>query len=419
MVFRGVLAPLLLASSASAIRMSTDDVEETLPFQHTFCNPFSSLPDKVYRMELSVGENQHIIMEMTRKADDIKLRMVGGHYNVWLPQGVSNAHEHDMVWEHASVPPLVFDVTFDMLRDIRYLRRARFGHGAPGALEVQWISGQVSQFAGGVWYPPQATLDSAKAHCVANGTGVFARSMTRQLDGHDLDSIPLYGMPIHNMSLAADANAGLLSGTITELVGVAAEGADIALFPAHALSELAHLGSWARKQHNVHYAASDKLFDKMWCHPMYKRCESDGVVVPKNMSCPQVDATGRMLPPGSDGPSSFNFVAENEGCGGSEAPVRKSSQEFIQTWFNADASKEPGCFHLDTLPWDPSLPSQHYKLWCDTETGVAGLLSFPDSACDVNTGDWQSVWQLSKIACVPDPVLGYAAQTRCEALPGL
>ena len=52
--------------------------------------------------------------------------------------------------------------------------------------------------------------------------------MTRQLDGCDLDSIPLHGMPIHNISLADDANSALLSGTITEMIGVAAEGAGVA-----------------------------------------------------------------------------------------------------------------------------------------------------------------------------------------------
>lgn len=421
MVFRGVIAPLLL-SSATAVRMSESE-DESFPWHHTWCNPFSRITDKTYTMELKVGENEDLIMEMNRKPDSLTLRLVDGHYRVWLPQVAATTHEHDLTFERFVHPESRFDITVDLVRDIRYIRRTRFGtfnDNAPSAIEIQWMTGVRSHFAGGVWYPPSETLAAAQAQFAPNATGLHEKNMTRYLDGRELDSIALKGMIVQDMDLDQASNAALLSGTVAELVGIALDGVNPAMFPTHAVTEATILGTWALHQHRIHYAASDKIFDKLWCHPLYKHCEADGVVVPKDRSCPQTDSTGRMLPPGYDGPTNFMFVSETGECNAAyeqDSEVRTTSQDLIQRVFGADAGQQPECFHLDILPWRTDLPAQWYKLWCDPETGVAGMQSFSNSDCDVNTGAWENVWQLTTTVCLEDQTLGYVAKTRCEAMP--
>merc|ERR1711871_935373 len=158
------------------------------------------------------------------------------------------------------------------------------------------------------------------------------------------------------------------------------------------------------------------------CHSLFKRCEVDGVLVPHDMSCPDTDNAGRLLPPGYDGPTDFDFVSETAECNPAheeDTIVRTSSQELIQRIFGADAGQKPECFHVDVLPWRTDLPAQWYKLWCDTDTGVAGMLSFSNSDCDVNNDEWEQVWQLTTNVCLEDQTLGYVAKSKCEAKPQL
>jgi len=417
MAFRGVAAPILFVGSAFAMRMSEFE-DEGVPWHHSWCNPFSRLSDKDYRFEVNWGDTE-LMMQLSRKSDSVHLRMMEGHWDVWRPHELADILPTDLIWDANLKPGTPVDITVDLLKHVRYLRRTRFGNNAPSRLEVQWINGFKAEFAGGVWYPPDATLTSAKHLLVPNGTGVHDEMMTRQLDGKEFPDVRMIGLPLRNMSLAGEATRALVVGTLTDLAGVAVEGAmGTLLFPGHAIAEATNYVTWARSQHSIHYAASDKWFDKLWCHPLYKRCEAEGVIVPRNQTCPQTDAAGELLPPGFDGPTDFFLVSERSGCeGGSTEEIHTSSNEIIMRWMNADASQDANCFHLDTLPWDATVGPQWYKMWCDTSTGVSGLQSFTDSSCDVNTGQYANLWQLSANVCVYDPTFGFSARHHCVANP--
>lgn len=416
MALRGIAAPILLAGSGIAMRMS-DNEEEGLPWHHSWCNPFSRLADKDYRFEVNWGD-QELMMQFHRTSDSLTLRAVEGHWDVWRPHDLADILPTDLIWD-ADVPSKPhLDLTVDLLRDVRYFRRTRFGNNLPSKLEIQYINGYKAEFAGGVWYPPDETLASAKHLLVPNGTGVFDEEMTRQMDGRDFDAIRMIGLPLQNMSLAGEARRAMVIGTATELFGVAL---NPVLF-SHVLPAATLFATWAVSQHNIHYATSDKIFDKLWCHPLYKRCEAEGVIVPKNMTCPPTDVAGALLPPGSDGPSDFFLVSERSGCeGGSTDEIRTSSSELMTNWMMADASQDPGCFHLDSLPMDTTgtVGPQWYKFWCDTDTGVAGLQAFADSDCDVNVGQYTNTWQLFANVCLYDPGFGFSARHHCVANPAL
>lgn len=345
---RAVLACCVgAATQAARVTQENDAVLQMLENEgnsaserNTWCNPFSSHSQKYYNFELDVPTFEHpVTMQMNRKRDSVTLHVREGEWWGWLPKDVEYPHAHDLLQNVHYESPL--EVKIDLVNDVRYFRRTRGDGTDPGHLEIQYLNGMVTKFAGGVWYPPHETLTGAKIQLKEGTPGVHRRVLTRQLDGLDLDDVTMLGTRIKNMSLASvslTASEAFVLGTVHELIGAATEaGVNVSPLPELAFN-ITLVATFAKHLNKLTYPASDKWFDKLWCHPLFKRCKAKGVIVPRHMTCPPYNGAREMLAPGSDGPSDFILVSDRSGCEGDSATqIRRSSRELMQDVMKADA----------------------------------------------------------------------------------
>lgn len=301
------------------------------------CNWFSSKPLKHYHFEFSAPGGHSIAMHLARDPERPSLDIhVHRRWSVWLPAPWYAVDEDaDLAWEpnrdsedlnaqFAYVESRVAGVRgaadlselhdlswhVDLLEHLAYVRRVRLGPDAsgserPNGIELGYLNGLNGTLVGGAVLPPvlskSALLTFLRAEVHEAGRGQGARLLQGTVgsltdaDDADPSSDTMLGAfvgDLPQMPTRVAAATPLLLGGLQS--GMAAAG-----FPHEVLSGseatvggsvvegLERLAPGGRRDPRDSEAASEKFFDKLWCHPAFSRCSgNEDVVVPPGRPCP-------------------------------------------------------------------------------------------------------------------------------------
>jgi len=202
-----------------------------------------------------------------------------------------------------------------VLEHATYLRRVRYprapdGSQSPNGVELQFENGQNASITGGAYFPRDITKVSLNA--------VLQRELADELDPADNETTTnlLHGvrgsLPDETAPPSRDSMIGLrtqemeqnplsLRAAASPFFSFAIGSASLAVFGSVSTSTLSTITSgyqgllsverYFNDRREMQYVASEKLFDKLWCHPLFTQCQAangDDIAVPPGRECPDV-----------------------------------------------------------------------------------------------------------------------------------
>lgn len=327
-VFMALASSRRLHMESRLQRSHTGRPEET-------CNWFSSKPLKHYHFEFSAPGGHSIAMHLARDPEKPSLDIhVHRRWSVWLPAPWYAIDEDaDLVWEPNrdgedlnaqlayvesrvagmrgaddlnKLPDLSWHV--DLLEHLAYVRRVRLGPDASGAerpngIELGYLNGLNGTLVGGAVLQPVLSKSALLTFLRAEineasrekGRGRMLQGAVGNLTdaGLDLSSDTMLGafvvdLPQMPTRVTAAATPLFLGGLEAGMAAAGFENevlSDGATVGGSIVEGLERFDGGSRRE--LDFFASEKLFDKLWCHPAFSRCSGDqDVVVPPGRPCP-------------------------------------------------------------------------------------------------------------------------------------
>lgn len=416
------------------------------------CNILSTIEPKYYHFDVEMEGGFRGMLELIRKPDSVVLNVhYGSTWAVWqATEDNLEAGEH-LIWDarpdDAGYPARMREL--DLLRDIRYVRRVPLngqgpaGHDLPDLFELEDVHGRRRAFSGGAFYPEE-DVQTALAHALKDDQvhpllSELNRELVDSTGERRLSSVKLQGLSLRNITLDGVSTASVVIGAVGNVaglefsvgewatnIGMAAIGLssimENLLSPtANVLAATYHIYRWFYTRRRLRYPASEKIFDKLFCHPGFKECPGTRghLLVPLNASCPEL-CEGEPVMTGTDGPADFTIVYSRHGedntCGA--ASMRHTnvtdSAKFMHIALGANTSagapQTPECFSLGQMPWDAELGRtgvQSYRLWCDPASRAYGLQTYTDEQCTSCSRRGTNVFHVQPNRCAMDEGDGY------------
>lgn len=277
------------------------------------CNDWSGTPVKNYHFQLLL-HNRSIALHLCRDPEKPTWTITfNAIWSAWLPAPwFTSDNDADLVWQEIPYggPSAMESHEHDINEVISYFRRVRFPRGddgiqPPNAIEIHWERGWNASFSGGAYFPIDVTRDSLNGHLreelsgedfnetsvllhgvrgsLPNDTAAPGRDSMFGVRAQDLEqsltSLTALGSPLFSAAMGAVSIAG---GTLSmSTVSTINSG----------IESVRMLGRFFDDRRQARYAASEKFFDKMWCHPLFTQCRAsngDDVAVPPGKTCPDV-----------------------------------------------------------------------------------------------------------------------------------
>lgn len=415
------------------------------------CNFLSSNEPKYYHFDVEMTGGFRAMLELIRTQE---LAILKAHYGstwaVWQATEDNLETTEHLIWDArpdgGGYPARMTQL--DLLHDIRYVRRLPLngegpsGYDLPDLFEIEDVHGRRRGFTGGAFYPEEDTEGALKYALSGDEIQPLQSELKRELVDQEgerrLSSIQLKGLPVRNLTLEGVSTSSVVIGAVGNLaglelsvgewatsVGMAAIGLsgffDTLLSPtANVLSATYQIYRWFYTRRRLRYPASEKIFDKLFCHPGFKECPGarGNLLVPVNATCPEL-CEGEPVMRGTDGPADFAIVYKRHGEDSScsdESMKHKNvtdSATFMRVALGANTSldsQSPECFSLEQMPWDAELGRtgpQWYRLWCDPDSRAYGLQTYSDESCTSCSSRGTNIFRVQPNQCALDEGDGY------------
>lgn len=313
-----IIAVLFVSTQAARIAEQDGKIESFSGRPEERCNRFGDKPLKQYHFELLLSGNRTMTAHFARDPERPTMSMsFGTVWSAWLPAPwFTTENDAEVVWQAITDDSAerATAQTYDLIEHYVYVRRVRFprepgGSQRPNGIELHFANGLNASFAGGAYFPNRITKDSLNA--------ILRRELADELDPADANETTrlLHGvrgnLPDETAAPSRDSMIGIRAKEMeqnpTSLLTAASPFFSVVLGAVSVASGtvstsivttissgyegLVSLDRYFDDRRQMNYAASEKLFDKLWCHPRFTQCQAtngDDIVVPPGRECPDV-----------------------------------------------------------------------------------------------------------------------------------